>query len=165
MPLQYRRTLWSFPIMNLINFQGCKTMTETQRKLKTLIVGQFGEGGKMLEVLYDIKNISMMGLIYSGIAAVNLCASNFPDLILISVITGDISGFETARWIMEQHPEIKVVMVSAEYNEQFLRASIDINAEAYIPVYAGKKNIREAIGTLADKLKKYREHISDKVTQ
>jgi DNA-binding NarL/FixJ family response regulator len=126
-------------------------MNSMQRKARTIMVGQFGEGGKILEVLHEMKNIVITGLICSGIEAVNICASSLPDLILISVITGDISGFETARWILEQYKEAKVIMISTEYNEQFLRASIDTNSEAYIPVYAGKKNLKEVIGALVSK--------------
>jgi DNA-binding NarL/FixJ family response regulator len=68
----------------------------------------------------------------SGEAAVELAASLRPDLVLMDINLGDITGFEATRRILADAPDTVVVLLST-YNENDLPAdAMECGAARYV---------------------------------
>src|SRR5690349_19804179 len=84
-------------------------------KLKVLLIG--GVGGKLFDALQQINEVEIIAHVISGEDAINHYAQLAPDVILVDIITEGITGLETARWIKEQSPSIKIILLSTQFNK------------------------------------------------
>lgn len=67
-----------------------------------------------LSVLLDSYNdIRVVGEAATGEEAVNLCAENEPDIVLIDYLMPRMNGLEVTRLLHEQHPQLRIIMMSA----------------------------------------------------
>jgi DNA-binding NarL/FixJ family response regulator len=113
-------------------------------------------------LLSDLKDIEIVDAASSGEEAINKVRNIEPDVVLMDIVMGEMNGIEATRWIKEQTPKVKVIIVSSEVKKELLAAGIksgidgyllkDIDAEtlanAIRAVYAGERYFTEAITKL-----------------
>jgi DNA-binding NarL/FixJ family response regulator len=103
---------------------------------------------QLVETLKEIDEVEMVGHILSGEEAINTYATKNPDIILIDIITDGISGLETARWIKEQNPDIKIIILSSDFNKEFLLAVVTLGFDGYLVKNVDKNILKDAIQSL-----------------
>lgn len=96
-------------------------------------------------MLKDIEHIHVVGSAESGEEAVNLAQSKVPDIILMDIMMKGMSGIEATRWIKEQNPEIKVIIVSQEVNQGLIGEGVKSGIEGYLPKDVDKQTLVDAI--------------------
>jgi DNA-binding NarL/FixJ family response regulator len=96
----------------------------------------------MLQNLPDMKVISEAG---DGTTAIIKVDEEKPDIILMDIMMPNMSGFETAKIIREKYPDVKVVFLSMEVNEQFISEAIAAEASGYIPKDSNRDELLQAI--------------------
>ena len=117
--------------------------------LKILMIGGFGTyQSQLVKILNEIDEVELVGHILSGEEAINTYSSKNPDIILIDIITDGISGLETARWIKEQNPGIKIIILSTEFNKEFLLAVVTQGFDGYLVKNVNGDILKEAIQSL-----------------
>jgi DNA-binding NarL/FixJ family response regulator len=119
-------------------------------KFRVLVIGGVGESQKKLtSVFRQIREVELVGVIDSGEDGVNQYSRMQPDVIFVDMLTDGISGLETARWIKEQTPSIKIIILASQFNKEFLHAVVTMGFDGYLIKDVTPKLIREALKSLA----------------
>jgi DNA-binding NarL/FixJ family response regulator len=76
---------------------------------------------------------------------------NIPDIILLDINMPVMDGFETAAWLKEKHPEVKVMALSMNNDEQSIVRMIRAGANGYLLKDTGPEELTRALDSLAEK--------------
>jgi len=87
---------------------------------------------KGFEVLYEVENGSSMIERFK-------IPKNVPDIVLLDISMPVMNGFETAKWLNEHHPAIKVIALTMQGDDESLMNMIKSGATGYL-----NKNIHPA---------------------
>jgi two-component system invasion response regulator UvrY len=83
-------------------------------------------------MLTDLPDIEVIGEATSGEEAVKLAHELRPRLVLMDVKMPGIGGLEATRKIVRQHPEIKIIAVSACEEDPFPSRLLQAGASGYV---------------------------------
>jgi DNA-binding NarL/FixJ family response regulator len=100
-------------------------------------------------LLQDVDDIEIMATASSGEEAVTLLSTHKPDVYLMDIVMRGMSGIEASRWIKEQSPETKIILISSEVSKEFIGAGIKAGVNGYLPKDSGREMLIEAIHTVA----------------
>ncbi len=68
-----------------------------------------------------------------------------PDVVLLDLALPDMTGVEAARQIRERAPEVKIVVLSAYDDRDYVIAAMDVGAVAYLLKTVRGKDVVDAI--------------------
>ncbi|MDE0085891.1 MAG: sigma-54 dependent transcriptional regulator [Candidatus Poribacteria bacterium] len=87
---------------------------------------------KMLSQGLSIKGYNTLTAA-SGEEALQLCISEDIDLVLLDIMMENgIDGVETLRKLLEQHPQLNVVMMSAQQDVEIAAKTMELGARRYV---------------------------------
>ncbi|MDR2511404.1 MAG: response regulator transcription factor [Bacteroidales bacterium] len=102
--------------------------------MKIIIVDDhvlFRMGGKL--AMQKQPDIEVIGEAGNSIELLNLIAENIiPDIILLDIVLPDVSGIDIAEKLKKMCPEVKILVLSAEYTADFVEQMMKIGVEGYI---------------------------------
>jgi DNA-binding NarL/FixJ family response regulator len=78
-------------------------------------------------------------------------AKTIPDIVLLDISMPEMDGFETALWLKEHHPEIMVLALSMQNDEQSVIQMIKNGAKGYLLKNAHPKELEFALEKLVEK--------------
>lgn len=85
---------------------------------KVLIVEDEGILAMKTEEDLEILGHEVVGIADSGEEALEIISNNVPDVILMDIVLqGDMSGIELAELVLKNHPECRIIYVSAHADE------------------------------------------------
>ena len=116
------------------------------KKLKVILVDDHAlllEG--IASLLTNIEYISVDGKASSGEESINLANELNPDIILMDIVMHGMTGIEATRWIKEQNPQIKILLLSSEVNEDYVTLGVKARVDGYLPKDVEKPTFLEAI--------------------
>ncbi len=116
------------------------------QRIRVLIVDDHGlmrQG--LVSMLGDVEDIEIIGTADSGESAVNIANEQSPDVLLMDIVMKGMTGIEATRWIKEQNPKIKIVLVSSEVSKDFITAGIKSGIDGYLPKDSDKETLLNAI--------------------
>lgn len=96
-------------------------------------------------LLQNLDDIEVIATGSSGEEAVTLLTTHNPDVFLMDIVMRGMSGIETTRWIKEQSPDAKVILISSEVNKEYIAAGIKAGINGYLPKDSSKEILIEAI--------------------
>jgi DNA-binding NarL/FixJ family response regulator len=99
-------------------------------------------------MLQGIDNIEVIGSVSSGEDAINEASNNRPDVILMDILMGGMTGIEATRWIKESDPTIKVVALTMEISKEYVSAAIKSGVDGYLPKDVDKETLIKSIYTV-----------------
>ncbi len=99
----------------------------------------------IISLLKEEDWIEIVGIGDSGESAVNLASEKSPDVVLMDIVMRGMTGIEATRWIKEQNPKVKVILISSEVSKDFIQAGIKSGIEGYLPKDADKETLLTAI--------------------
>ena len=85
-----------------------------------------------------------------GDSAVLTAVEKKPDLILLDVSLGGVSGIDVARNLFSSWKEARVLAVSAHANSIYVRGMIKVGARGYMLKDNGPREIANAITTIME---------------
>jgi DNA-binding NarL/FixJ family response regulator len=118
----------------------------TSNKIRVLLVDDhklLREG--LASMLNQIDDIVIVGSVSSGEEAINEVPSLSPNVILMDIMMGGMTGIEATRWIKEQNPSVKIILISSEVRKELVTAGIQVGIDGYLPKDVGKATLLEAI--------------------
>ncbi|MDD2764529.1 MAG: response regulator transcription factor [Opitutaceae bacterium] len=83
-------------------------------------------------------------------AAVTECARLKPDIVLLDIRLPDGSGFEACRQILQQQPDVRVVVLSSFSNDNFVYDAIASGAYGYLMKEIDPAGLVQAIADVAE---------------
>jgi two-component system invasion response regulator UvrY len=99
---------------------------------------------KRYEVLYEVASgkdlIERMRL-----------PQNIPDIILLDINMPVMDGYEIASWLKEKHPDVKVLALSMNNDEQSIVRMIRAGVRGYLLKDTGPTELNNALAILCEK--------------
>lgn len=86
-----------------------------------------------------------------------------PDLVLLDINMPLKDGFETARWLRDNHPEVRVMALSMLDNEQSIIRMLRQGAKGYILKDTHPREFKTALDTVMQKGFYYSEMVTGKL--
>lgn len=114
-------------------------------------------------LLSQHSDIEVVGTVESGEEAINACAAQSPDVVLMDIMMGGMTGIEATRWIKEQNNGIKVIIISSEIRKDLLEAGIQCGIDGYIPKDIDVETLHQAIHTVFNGGRYFNEAITNLV--
>lgn len=121
-------------------------MTSAVSKIRVLIVDDhrlLRDG--LAALLSQAEDIEIAGSVPSGEEAINIFSSLKPDVILMDIMMGGMTGIEATRWVKEQDGNVKVILISSEIKKDLVTAGIQCGIDGYLPKDVDFKVLHEAI--------------------
>jgi DNA-binding NarL/FixJ family response regulator len=100
--------------------------------MRVLIADDHGLFRDGLRSLLEARGVEVVGEARNGREAVDLARELRPDIVLMDLTMPALNGLEATRLISAQHPEIKVVVVTASEDDANLFEAIKSGAQGYI---------------------------------
>ena len=99
-------------------------------------------------LLADVPNLTVVGQACSGEEAISMVRDLGPHIVFMDIRMPGIGGLEATRRILSQHPEIKVIVISAFNDEVYPVTLLKAGASGYITKNADTEEIKIAVQTV-----------------
>ena len=114
-------------------------------------------------LLNGSDDITVVATGSSGEEAVTLLTTHSPNVFLMDILMRGMNGIETTRWIKEQEPETKIILLSSEVNKDFIAAGIKAGINGYLPKDSTKETLIAAIRAVMKGERYFSEEITSLV--
>lgn len=133
-------------------------------KIKVLIVDDHRLLRDGLAALLNLaEDIQVVGSVATGEEAISIFPSLKPDVILMDIMMGGMTGIEATRWIKEQDNNVKVILISSEIKKELVTAGIQCGIDGYLPKDVDQNVLQEAIRTVRKGGRYFNEAITNLV--
>lgn len=111
---------------------------------------------KKYTVLYEAEN---------GQVLIERCKNkkNIPDIVMLDISMPVMDGFETAKWLKQHHPEVLVLALSMQDDEQALIKMIKSGARGYLLKNVHPTELEKALDSMVTKGFYYPDWATNKV--
>jgi DNA-binding NarL/FixJ family response regulator len=119
-------------------------------KLRVLLVDDhqlMREG--LRRILENTPGIDVVGEAEDGRAALAAAAEVRPDVVVMDVGMHGLNGIEATQRLRENHPEIKVVALSAHADKRYVRNMVRAGASAYVLKESASDDLLRAVRAAA----------------
>jgi DNA-binding NarL/FixJ family response regulator len=100
-------------------------------------------------LLENLSGVEVVGEASSGREALEIVRSELPNLVLMDIAMADLNGLETLPRIIKNFPSVKVVMLSAHANEEYVIRALRSGASGYMLKDAATVELEFAINSVA----------------
>jgi DNA-binding NarL/FixJ family response regulator len=100
-------------------------------------------------LLEKIPGVDVMGEASNGREALELIRTELPDLVLMDIAMRDLGGLEALPRITKNFPSVKVVILSAHANEEYVIRALRSGAAGYLLKDAATMELELAISSVA----------------
>ena len=100
-------------------------------------------------ILEAHEDLHVVGDADSGELALALVNQLRPDVVLLDIRLPGISGIEVTRRLARDHPDVKVIMVSAYDEDEYVRGALEAGAVGYLRKTAPGKELVHAVRAVA----------------
>jgi DNA-binding NarL/FixJ family response regulator len=112
-------------------------------------------------LLSNISDIEIIAEVSNSEELFSFLKNQIPDIIITDISMPDMSGIEITRYISENFPVIKVLILSMYINEDYIFNSINAGAKGYLPKNTTGEELIEAIRTINSGKEFYNKTVSD----
>lgn len=99
-------------------------------------------------MLENTDDMQVIGSVPSGEDAINEARDQKPDVILMDIMMGGMTGIEATRWIKESDPAIKIILLTMEISKEYVSAGIKSGVDGYLPKDVDRDTLLGAIRTV-----------------
>lgn len=96
-------------------------------------------------VLGSEKDIEVVAKGGDGFEAIEICSKNCIDVILMDIKMPSLNGVEATRKIKEQHPNVKIIILTTFNEDEYIFEALKYGASGYLLKDALPEKISEAI--------------------
>ncbi len=101
-------------------------------------------------ILKGVKHITITDEALNGKQAVEIINNNLFDLVLADIEMPEMDGIELTRYIKQNEPDLKVLIVTSHADRSFIEETIEAQADGYILKNTSKQELIDAITKVAD---------------
>jgi DNA-binding NarL/FixJ family response regulator len=83
-------------------------------------------------LLENLSGVEVVGEASNGREALEIVRSTLPNLVLMDIAMADLNGLETLPRIVKDFPDVKVVMLSAHSNKEYVIRALRSGASGYL---------------------------------
>jgi len=104
----------------------------------------------MTALLGSLSGVTVEGEAGDAAAAHELIANTTPDVVLMDLHLGDDSGIEATRAIAKRHPDVAVLVITMQEDDESIVAAIRAGARGYLLKGASPEEVERAIRAVAN---------------
>jgi DNA-binding NarL/FixJ family response regulator len=101
-------------------------------------------------LIEKIPNIEVIGEAGTGREALELVKSKLPNLVLMDIAMAELSGLEALPRITKDFPSVKVIILSAHANEEYVIRALRSGAAGYMLKDAATTELELAIASVSE---------------
>src|SRR5665811_129222 len=101
------------------------------------------------QILEAHPDLQVVGEADGGPAALALVNQLGPDVVLMDIRLPGMNGIEVTRQLTRDHPDVRVLMVSAYDEDEYVRGALEAGAAGYLSKTAPGKELVEAVRAVA----------------
>ncbi|MDH3752718.1 MAG: response regulator transcription factor [Acidimicrobiia bacterium] len=101
-------------------------------------------------LLSEFDDIEVVGSARDGAAAVELCASHSPDVVLMDLSMPGMDGVEATQHVIADKPDLCVIALTAFLDERLVRDVLAAGASGYLMKSASGADLVDAIRSAAN---------------
>jgi DNA-binding NarL/FixJ family response regulator len=100
-------------------------------------------------ILEAHPDLQVVGETDSGEVALALVNQLHPDVVLMDIALPGMNGIEVARRLTQDHPDVRVLMVSAYDEDEYVRSAVEAGAAGYLSKTAPGDELVQAVRAVA----------------
>lgn len=100
-------------------------------------------------LLEQAGHVEVVAEASDGHQAVELVRAHHPDVVLMDVSMPRLNGLEAARRVIEEHPDVRVLMLSVDPSEEYVWQALHAGASGYLLKDAGVAELELAVLAVA----------------
>ncbi|MBN2314033.1 MAG: response regulator transcription factor [Sedimentisphaerales bacterium] len=101
--------------------------------MKVLIAEDHGVVRQGLRALIEEEqDIEVVGEAEDGLEVMELAEQSLPDVILMDITMPNLNGVEATRFILENHPNIRIIALSVHFDKHFVMEMLRAGASGYV---------------------------------
>lgn len=108
------------------------------------------------QVLYEVEN-------GKALQEKLLLAANVPDIVLLDINMPVLNGFETALWLRKEHPQVRIMALSMQDDEQSLIKMLQSGATGYLLKNVHPTELKKALDALVTNNSYYPSWVTGKI--
>ena len=125
-------------------------MEEPQETIRVLLVEDHTlVRAGIRELLRNLDGIEVVAEASNGREALELIEKHMPNVVLMDIAMRGMNGLEVAERVIKQYPRVHVVVLSQYTDEEYVRQSLHVGANGYIPKDAATSELEIAIRAAA----------------
>src|SRR5260370_24042464 len=101
-------------------------------------------------LLEKIPNVKVVAEAASGREALEMVKTKLPNLVLMDIAMADLNGLDALSRISKDFPEVKVMILSAHANEEYVIRALRSGAAGYIVKDAATAELELAVSSVGD---------------
>ena len=83
-----------------------------------------------------------------GESVLQICETSEPDVVILDISMGEMSGFEVARRLLDRGQPAKIVFLTVHEEQEFLRAAFGAGGTAYVVKPRLDSDLLEAVNAV-----------------
>ncbi|MBI3801382.1 MAG: response regulator transcription factor [Deltaproteobacteria bacterium] len=100
-------------------------------------------------ILEQVAGVEVVAEASTGREVLQLLKTTHPDIILMDITMKDLNGMEATAQIVQEHPQVRVLILSMHANEQYVQQAVHAGAAGYLVKDAAKTDLELAIKAVA----------------
>jgi DNA-binding NarL/FixJ family response regulator len=101
-------------------------------------------------LLENIPDVKVIGEATSGREALEIVKAKLPNLVLMDVAMADLNGLDALLRISKDFPEVRVMILSAHSNEEYVIRALRSGAAGYMLKDAATAELKLAISSVSE---------------
>ena len=101
------------------------------------------------QILDAYADLQVVGDASSGEVALAMVNQLRPDVVLMDIRLPGMNGIEVTRRLTRDHPDVRVLMVSAYDEDEYVRGALEAGAAGYLSKTAPGKELVQAVRSVA----------------
>lgn len=112
-------------------------------------------------ILTTVKGFEVVGSASNGQEAIEKIEILQPQVILMDIVMPVMNGLAATEFIKEKYPHIKIMVLSMEITNEYVKKAFQINVDGYIPKNADVNELINAIKVVYSGERYYDRRIKD----
>ncbi len=101
-------------------------------------------------LLERVPGVDVVAEASDGREALRLVGQRQPDIVLIDIAMAGLNGLEATQRIVQQHPRVRVIILSMHKNEEYIVQALQAGAVGYLLKDAAAHELENAIRVALD---------------